>query len=385
MKFQGLLKDLSGISRIKKARSKAISEGATEIKEDNILKMTRELYPGKIKAKVTKITKETSDSVRIRFSSPQIPLFKAGTYLTIEFNIGQSMITRPYSIITSPIKAYKDKYVEIIVKDYKDGFASQYLCHDLKENDEVILEVGLGRMYYKEIRDGKNIVAIAGGAGITPFISMAHDIIDRNLPLNMTILYGSDNPNEIIAKEELDNLNDERIKVIYVISGNYPYEGEKGFINQQLIEKYSPKNATYYICGPKIMFLHVKDELIKMGVNFRRVRKESFSTSDVKLIRNYPLDNIDKVFNIEVHQGIHVENIKARGDESIATALERAGLKIHTACRSGFCGYCRIKVLNGTYFIPEENDGRRYSDKEFNYVYSCSTYPTSDLVIKINI
>jgi ferredoxin len=74
-----------------------------------------------------------------------------------------------------------------------------------------------------------------------------------------------------------------------------------------------------------------------------------------------------------------------KASESIAAALERAGLRIHTACRSGSCGVCRIKVISGEYYVNPENDGRRGADKDFNYVHACSTYPLSDLCIKLNI
>ena len=335
MKIKGFFKDLLGSSRAVKRRKAAISEAnGKEIEEDRIGKIARALHPGKIKATVTSISKETSDSVRIRLSSKDIPLFKAGTYLTIELEIKDSFVTRAYSIVTSPKVAYENKYVELIVKDYKDGFVSSYLNHDLKENSEVTIEVGLGFFYYDEFRDQKNIVAIAGGAGITPFISLAHDIKERNLPLNLSILYGSDNPNEIIAKKELDELKCDNIKVIDVISGNYPsYKGEKGFINRHIIKKYSPESATYFICGPIKMYELVKEELSSLGVDIRRVRHESFAINDASKLKDFPKDLIDKEFIIEVHQGLQVRRIKALAQESIATALERNGIKIHTSCR----------------------------------------------------
>ena len=387
MKIKGFLKDLLGSSRAVKRRKAAIeSANGDKIEEDHITKVARILHPGKIKATVSSISKETNDSVRIRLSSKDIPIYKAGTYLTIELQIKESYVTRAYSIITSPKVAYENKYVEIIVKDYQDGFVSSYLNHDLKENDEVIIEVGLGFFYYDEFRDHKNVMAIAGGAGITPFIAMAHDIKERNLPLNLLILYGSDNPNEIIAKKELDEIKCENIQIVDVISGNYPsYKGEKGFINREIIKKYALEDPTYFICGPIKMYELVKKELESLGVDIRRIRHESFAIKDASTLKDFPKELLDKEFNIEVHQGIDVKTIKAKAKESIATALEINGYRIHTSCRSGECGVCRIKIKEGTYFIPEGYDHRRLADKEFNYVHSCSTYPTSDLVIKINI
>ena len=245
--------------------------------------------------------------------------------------------------------------------------------------------MGLGKLSYQEFRDSLNIVAIAGGAGITPFISMAHDIIDRKLDINLTIIYGSDNPKEIIANDELDSLMQDNIKVIHVISGKYQFKGEKGFIDKNIIKRYSPEDATYFICGPKPMLDSVMRDLAELNVDLRRIRVESYSSMDITKHPDFDVSKANEVFEIEVRQGLYKERIKALSTESIAVALERSGLRIHTACRAGKCGLCRVKVISGDYFVPKEKDDRRYTDKEFNYVYSCSTYPMSDMIIKINI
>ena len=386
MKVKGFLKDISGIFRIKKLRKDKIDASNSEsVKEDRIFELAKSLHPGKIKAVVSDITSETKEAKRITFASKDIPYFKAGNYLTVELEIGNSVVTRPYSIVSSPLKAYKEKTIDIIVKDYKDGFVSHYLNNRLRVGDEVTLEVGLGLFNYEEFRDTKNIVAIAGGVGITPFIAMAHDIVERNLDINLTILYGSVNPNEIIAKQELDMLVQDNIHVVHVISGNYPYKGEKGFINADIIKRYTKAKPTYFICGPKPMYDAILKELSANHVDLRRIRVEAFPIEDITTHPEFPQQLKDQEFEIEVHQGTHVTRIRGLAKESIATALERSGLRIHTSCRAGSCGTCRIKVLEGSYFIPFEYDHRRAIDKEYNYVHSCSTYPTSNLKIKINI
>lgn len=386
MKIKGFLKDISGIFRLKKLRKTKIdSSNGEEIKEDRINKLAKELHPGKIKAVVSDIINETKDAKRITFSSKDIPFFKAGNYLTVELEIGNSIVTRPYSIVSSPLKAYKEKTIDIIVKDQQDGFVSHYLCNQLRVGDEVILEVGLGFFNYEEYRDNKKIVAIAGGVGITPFLAMAHDIVDRKLDINLTIIYGSDNPKEIIAKRELDILMQDNIHVVHVISGNYPWTGEKGFITKEIIKRYSHGNVTYFVCGPKVMYDKILEELSAIRVDLRKIRSEPFPIKDITNHPEFPKELKDEEFEIEVHQGIQITRIRGLAKESIATALERSGLRIHTSCRGGSCGVCRIKVLQGSYFIPSELDHRRATDKEYNYVHSCSTYPTSNLKIKINI
>ena len=134
------------------------------------------------------------------------------------------------------------------------------------------------------------------------------------------------------------------------------------------------------------MYDFVRGELAKLNVPKRRIRYEVFGqVRDITKFEGFPQELKDKEFTISVMQGIAETKINAKATESIAVALERAGLKVHTACRSGACGFCRIKVLDGKYFVCPEGDGRRGADKDFNYVHACSTYPISDMKIKINI
>ena len=162
MRIKGFFKDISGIFRAKKLRRKRIDSADGEIKEDKINLLAKQMHPGKFKAVVSDIVRETYSTKRITFASKHIPYFAAGSYLTVELQIGNSNVTRAYSIVSSPLKAYKEKMVEIIAEDFPGSFFPHYLCNDLKVGDEVILEVGLGDFTYNEYRDGKDIVAIAG-------------------------------------------------------------------------------------------------------------------------------------------------------------------------------------------------------------------------------
>lgn len=64
-------------------------------------------------------------------------------------------------------------------------------------------------------------------------------------------------------------------------------------------------------------------------------------------------------------------------------AIERAGIKAPSRCRSGECGWCRSKLVSGTVCIPEENELRRWADVHYGYIHPCSSFPTSDLVIEV--
>lgn len=390
MNVKGILKDVGGASRVTKKRSESFNNASDKpIYNNPVGDTAKQLHSGLIELELVEIREASKSSKTLKFKAKNLPYFIAGQALTLILNIDGSRVTRAYSISSAPYETLlKDPFVEITVRKPKvNGFVGDYLYDKAKLGDKYLSEVGLGEFNYDSIRDSKNIVAIAGGSGITPFVSMAKEIKHSNFDINLTIIYGSVFEDDIVLKNELDSLECEKVKVVHVLSGDNPsWSGEKGYITSEIIKKYSKGDTTYFVCGPQAMYDFVKGEFEKLNIERRRIRFElAGSAKDVTKEKEYPIELKDKIFKMTVCQGISETVIDAKSCEPIAVALERAGLKIHTACRSGFCGFCRVKVLEGTYYVSLPYDGRRFMDKEFGYVHSCSTYPTSDIKIKLNI
>lgn len=390
MKIKGFLKDVGGASRVTKRRKQVFDEASSKPNPvDPIGAVAKALHPGFIKMKVVGIRDASPTAKTFTFSAPHFPYFHAGQFMTVVFHIGNSRVTRPYSICSAPYQTRgENPLVEITVRKVKaNGFVTDYLFENVKVGDEFEGEVGLGQFYYDPIRDAKHVVALVGGSGVTPFLSMAKEIKQGKLDFDFTILFGSVDESDIICREELEACACDKVKIVHVLSGKNPdWKGEKGFLTAELIKKYSAEDTTYFICGPQVMYDFVIGELAKLGVPKRRIRSEVFgSPNGIDSFEGYPKGVIDKTFNLTVVRGIQEDVIPAKASESLAVALERAGIKIHTACRAGACGFCRVKVLEGPYYVCPVGDGRRAADKDFDYVHSCSTYPLGDIKIKINI
>ena len=413
MKVKNFLTDVGGASRVTKARLKAFASASPALTDvDPIGNVSREWHPGPIELVVTKITPACRTAKTIRFErtdGQKLPFFYAGQYIVLDFKIGESLISRPYSISSAPYQAraaYGDRaavaaetageapeerpFVEITVRRSKgDGFICDYVNDALKVGDILTGTMGLGQFYYEPLRDARHVVALAGGVGITPFASMAKEVANGTLDMDLTILYGSASSDDIVLKEELDALDGacDRLHIVHVLSGDEPgWTGEKGFLTAELIRKYSSEDTTYFICGPQVMYTFLRKEVEKLGVPARRVRFEVFGQAkDIAVYEGFPTELRDKTFTITVARGISEVQIPAKATESIVVALERAGIRIETGCRSGECGFCRTRVLSGNYFVCPEGDGRRAADKEFHYVHACAAYPLSDLKIRIPI
>lgn len=393
MKVKGFLKDVGGASRVTKARLHAL-HSASDVPEtvDPIGDAAREWHPGTLDLVVTQIRDASPTAKTVRFQKVgggKLPPFYAGQFISLAFPIDGHVLCRPYSISSAPFEARQDPgFVEITVRKSKgDGLICDYINEKLKVGDTLQGSMGLGQFYYEPLRDAKNLVALAGGIGITPFVSMAKEIKNGTMDANLTILYGSASSDDIILKDELDALACDRVRVVHVLSGDEPgWTGERGFLSAELIKKYVKGDATYFICGPQVMYTFLREEVKKLGAPKRRIRFEVFGLpKDVSKCPGYPVEQKDKTFALTVVRGVQKDVIPARASESLVVACERAGIILLTDCRSGECGFCRTKVLSGAYYVSPESDGRRAADRDFNYVHACATYPLSDMTIKIPI
>ena len=394
MKVKGFLKDVGGASRVTRARLDAFASASpVPVNEDPIGAVAREWHPGKLDLVVTDVRPAGKTAKAVRFERAdggKLPPFYAGQFMVVDFPIGESLISRPYSISSAPYQARLEDhaFVEITVRRSKgDGFICDHINDNVKVGDKFRGMIGCGQFYYEPLRDAKHVVALAGGVGITPFASMAREIAHGTLDMDLTILFGSVSSDDITLRDELDALKSDKLHIVHVLSGDEPdWKGERGFLTAELIKKYSAEDTTYFICGPQVMYRFLREELKKLNIPQRRVRFEVFGQAkDITTFEGYPVELKDKTFNLTVRRGIHEDVIPAKATESLVVALERAGIRIETGCRSGECGFCRTKVLSGSVYICPEGDGRRAADKDFGYVHACAAYPTSDVTIKIPI
>lgn len=312
--------------------------------------------------------------------------FRAGQYISLKLPIGDSFVTRPYSISSSPKWALEGK-LAITVKKNPGGFAADWMLDNFKVGDEVIGSDGQGQFYYESLRDSKNVIALAGGSGITPFLSMAYAIRDGIEDFNLTILFGNKFESSILFRKELDAIAAEcpQVKVVYVLSDETKDGFETGFLTADLIRKYAGNEEySVFICGPEAMYRFTTGEVAKLGLDRKHVRRELLgATKKVWEQPGYPQDAKDKTFKITVKQGDTEKVIDANANESVLVAVERAGIKAPSRCRSGECGWCRSRLVSGNVYIPEETDGRRWADKENNEIHPCASFPVSDLVLVV--
>jgi NAD(P)H-flavin reductase len=57
------------------------------------------------------------------------------------------------------------------------------------------------------------------------------------------------------------------VHVVHVISGDEPdWQGERGFITAELIGRYAPEDASFFICGPQGMYGPMAKALAELNI-----------------------------------------------------------------------------------------------------------------------
>lgn len=333
--------------------------------------LSNSLHPGYIKAQLIKVDNCTKDLKILTFKSKnnKFPYFKAGQFITVSAKVKDSLITRPYSICSSPNEAL-DGIVKIGVLNA--GLFSAYLNNGMPVGTDVIIGEASGDFYYDNLRDNKTIVGIAGGSGITPFISMVSSILGGSDDFNLLLFYGVRKKENIIY--DFSKINDPRIKVVVVLSDKEIDGYEHGFITKDILIKYLPDKYSVFMCGPDQMYNFVIKEFEKLGINKEAIRCEH------NAIKDLPIKN-PKQFKLSVHIRDKVFEIPAFENETILTAMERSGLYVPSKCRSGICGLCHSRLISGEYYTDQAHDHRRLADLKFGYIHPCATYPKSDMEI----
>lgn len=383
MKFKKQIFGFMDMLRFKKLvpnRREALANGSdqplpTEYRTNNL---ATALHPGYMEVELTHIVQLTPNMKNFTFKrvdSSAFPFFRAGQYVSLQAKIGDSLVSRPYSISSSPDEALEGR-LSLGIEDA--GFFSGYMNNEAKIGDRFVMTEPSGEFHYENIRDKKNIVCIAGGSGITPFLSMAKSVAEGNEDYSMTLFYGAKDFENLAYRDELEVLKKSGVQIIYVLET--AHEGcEQGFVTAKMLEKYVDINAsTFFMCGPVAMYASILDELKPYNLPLKSVRKDAATCGDLDI------DN-PKTFRLTVHMRDKVYEIDAKENETLLTSMERAGLNAPNKCRAGGCGFCHSKWLGGEYIIAKGRDGRREADRKFGFIHPCVTYPQSDMEIDVPV
>ena len=161
-----------------------------------------------------------------------------------------------------------EPYLEFTIKIYREHNGVTKVLGNLKPGDELIIRDVWGAITY----NGPGIF-IAGGAGITPFISIFRDLGIRNEVAGNTLLFGNKTKADIILESEFMHLLGNSF--INILSDEITPEYTYGFIDEEFLRSnIKDLEQKIYLCGPPPMVEGVTKYLKNIGVEEKSITLE---------------------------------------------------------------------------------------------------------------
>jgi len=154
----------------------------------------------------------------------------------------------------------RDPYLEFIIKIYPAHKGVTSELDKLNTGDEIIIRDVWGVITYK----GEGVF-IAGGAGITPFISIFRDLREKNMVAGNTLVYANKTKADIILEQEFRTMLGKEF--INILSDEFADGYYHGMVSEDFLKAtVSDFSRKFYVCGPPPMMAAVKSQLANLGI-----------------------------------------------------------------------------------------------------------------------
>jgi ferredoxin-NADP reductase/ferredoxin len=335
------------------------------------------------KLKLAEVEQVTHNVKTFRFRTldgREIPFdYLPGQFLTLNIAPDGIPTRRSYTIASSP--TWRDR-VEITVKREPHGLVSRWLHDELKVGDEVEIEAPSGTFTFNG-EQGQGIVLIGGGIGITPMMSVARYLTEIRWSGQISLILGFRAPRDFVFRQELEELKTRNANLNLTVTmsnpGDETWSGARGHISSELLLSAAPDIAARraHICGPPAMMDAVKAALLKLGAPEDQVRTEAFGT-----VTRDPAAKTSRSARIAGRVVFQASDTTASvpADATILDVADEVGVFIDSACRSGTCASCRVKLLAGTVSMPVQ-DALTEQDKAEGYILACQAKIDGDVSI----
>ena len=230
-------------------------------------------------AEVIEVLEETPRVRSLVLRCPGWPGHLAGQHVDVRLTAEDGyQAERSYSIASAP----EDEHLVLTVERLEDGEVSPYLFDVLHPGDRLELRGPIGGYFVWNEALGGPLLLLAGGSGIVPLRSMLRHHAATHSPVPARLLYSSRSRDEIIYRNELEQLNSSQdVQVFFTLTRAWPegWNGHRRRIDEELLREisWSPaERPLVYVCGPTAFVERAADLLVAIGHEAGRIRTERF-------------------------------------------------------------------------------------------------------------
>ncbi len=275
-----------------------------------------------------------------------------GQFLTVAVPSDQTgLVARCYSLSSAPDA---DGPLTITVKRTADGYASGWICNELRAGDQLRVLAPSGIFTPKDL--DADLLLFAGGSGITPMMSIIRTCLARGSG-QIVLFYANRDENSVIFAEALTAMaadHPDRLQVVHWL------ESVQGLPSQEQVsafaESYLDRDA--FVCGPAPFMASTVAALKGLGFPRERRHQEKFVSlggnpfdASAAPVADVPVDSTTSASSpthLQVSlDGEDHEFTDWTPGSTLLEFLETKGVKAPYSCRLGECSACAVRLLEG--------------------------------------
>lgn len=348
---------------------------------------------------VLEVVQETADACSVVFDVPadlqETFAYTPGQFLTVAVPSDQTgLAARCYSLSSSP---HSGRH-QITVKRTADGYASNWICDNLKAGDTLRLLPPSGIFTPKDIN--ADLLLWGGGSGITPVISIARTALEQGSG-KVVLFYANRDQDSVIFAAELRDLvaaHPDRFTVVHWL------ESVQGLPSAEGIKLFASYFTDYtsFCCGPAPFMKAVATALKELEIPRERRHQEKFVSlggnpfGDVEevLAAQRTLaeaDDADDPGDVPAPSFVGPVSLEVEldgqqhafddwdGSQVLLEFLESKGVEAPFSCREGNCSSCACIVLEGDLEM-KHNDVLDAEDLADGIRLTCQALPLAEKI-----
>ena len=309
--------------------------------------------------------------------------YTPGQFLTVAVPSDRTgLVARSYSLSSTPVD---DGPLTITVKRTADGYASGWICDELRPGDRLRVLPPSGIFTPKDL--DADLLLFAGGSGITPVISIIRTCLARGSG-RIVLFYANRDERSVIFHEALAELaaaHPDRLRVVHWL------ESVQGLPSQDQLrafaEPYVERDA--FVCGPAPFMAATVAALKELAFPRERRHQEKFVSLGgnpfevvVKPVADAPTDVAPTSGSVHLQvelDGVDYEYTDWKPGTTLLEHLESKGVKAPYSCREGECSACAVRLLEGE-VIMRANDVLEEEDLAEGIRLACQSDAASEKV-----
>jgi len=323
---------------------------------------------------VAEVVRETEEAISLVLAIPaelrEAFRYEAGQFCTFRSCIDGQQHARCYSMSSSPVV---DDDFRVTVKRVLGGVVSNWMIDTLAPGDMIDMTCPAGVFRLDET--DRDIVAFAGGSGITPVFSIVKTAL-ATTTRRIRLLYANRDVDAVIFASELGELVErfgDRLDVVH------HFDVDDGFVDAVSVEPFidAAPEGEFYICGPAPFMEIIENVLVAHDVSATSVHIERFSPPDPVEESMSPDEQPGVTVTIEL--GGRSGEAEYRPGTTVLQTARQLGMSPPFSCESGSCATCMARLLSGTVKM-HVNNALTEDEVAEGWILTCQSIPTSPSV-----